>query len=428
LTVAACGCASGRKPAPAAGTEPATAARFRALAGGAADDYVTAVTQAMDQLRRTTKRPEVTEWAWQTKIATALASYTNATGTNDAVCLLDMVLFATLKRYALEEHWIPTLLHEEGEPVLAIYRRAETDVWAAAAQGLTKEQLAQLHALIERWRREHPGQYYVAQVRFADMSAAMKVDAASEAAKAPGSIFGMLKVDPLAGLDPVTKELRNYRALTERIMYMWSRMPLVLGWQVEYLSTQMTATPEIKRFVGSTEQLVTVLGGYPAAVAKERQAAVAQLQEAVKVERQAALTQLQEQVKGERQAAIEQLAKSVSAEREAISQNVTAQQSAVRQIVADVQRVIETTAEATKTANTETSKTIARTEEAGRRSMTLAFQLVVGGTILVLVALAGVALLYRLASRRWLGAAPIAQLPPAPSSSISRPGTIGRTA
>jgi hypothetical protein len=386
------GCASGGKPASAARGEPPTAVKFRSLATGAADNYVTAVAQATDQLRRTTKRPEVADWAWQTKIATALASYTNATGPNDAVCLVDMVLFATLKRHALEEHWVPNLLHEEGAQVLEVYRRAEADVWESAAQGLTPEQLAHLRALIDRWLREHPGQYYVAQVRFADMAAAMKITPASPEAKGAGSVFGLLMVDPLAGLDPVTQELRNYRALTERIMYMAARTPIVVGWQVEYLATRVTATPEIQRVVGATEQFVTLLGTYPATLSKEREAA---------------LVQVQELVKGERQAAIEQAAKAVAVEREAITQNVTAQQSSIRQIVGDVQRLVETAATATATANTETSKTIARTEEAGRRSMVLGFQLIVGGIVLVLVGIAGIVLLYRLATKRWLG--PVAE-------------------
>ncbi|HZN65688.1 MAG TPA: hypothetical protein VFB66_10315 [Tepidisphaeraceae bacterium] len=407
VMIVGCGCASGGKPAAAAaGARAATAVEFRALAAGAADNYVTAVAQATDQLRRTTKRPEVAEWAWETKVATAVASYSNATGPNDAVCLLDMVLYATLKRHALEEHWVPTLLHEEGAPLVEVYRRAEDDVWKAAAQGLSREQLAQLRSLIDRWRREHPGQYYIGLVRFADMAAAMKVTAASEEAKGPGSVFGLLMIDPLAGLDPVTLELRNYRALTERIMYMTARLPIVLGWQVEFLANRVTATPQVERFVGSTEQFVTLLKDYPAALTKERQAALAQVHELVKGERQAAVAHVQEQVKGERQAAIEQLAKAVAGEREAISRDVTAQQSAVRQIVADVQRLVETTAAATTTVNAEAGKTIARTEEAGRRSMMLGFQLIVGGSVLILIGIAGVLLLYRLASRRWLGPVP----------------------
>jgi len=386
-TVFLCGCASGGKPASAARAEQPTAVKFRSLAAGAADNYVTAVAQATDQVRRTTKRPEVADWAWQTKIATALASYTNATGPNDAVCLLDMVLFATLKRHAMEEHWVPDLLHEEGKDVLKVYRRAEADVWEGAAQALSPEQLAQLKALIDRWLREHPGQFYVAQVRFADMAAAMKIDPASPEAKGAGSVFGLLMIDPLAGLDPVTQELRNYRALSERVMYMSTRMPMVVGWQVEYLATRVTATPEIQRVVGSTEQFVTLLSSYPATISKEREAA---------------LVQVQGLVKAERQAAIEQVAKAVAGEREAITRDVTAQQSSVRQIVADVQRVVETTAAATASANVDTSKTIAKTEEAGRRSMVLGFRLIVSGVVLVMVGIAGVLLLYRLASKHWL--------------------------
>ena len=171
--VMACGCASGGKK-PSASRVETTTVKFRALAAGAADTYATAIAQATDQLRKTTTRPEVVDWAWQTKINTALASFTNATGPNDAVCLLDMVLFATLKRQALEDYWIPNLLHEEGKPVLEVYRRAEADVWEAAAQGLTPEQLTEFRGLIDRWRSEHPGQYYVSHVRFADMAAALK--------------------------------------------------------------------------------------------------------------------------------------------------------------------------------------------------------------------------------------------------------------
>src|SRR4051812_18393099 len=90
VLVIACGCASAGKAPPSARAEPLTAVKFRALAASAADNYVAAVAQATDQVRRTTKRPEVADWAWQTKIATALASYANATGPNDALCLLDM--------------------------------------------------------------------------------------------------------------------------------------------------------------------------------------------------------------------------------------------------------------------------------------------------------------------------------------------------
>ena len=388
----ACGCSSGgggAKP-PAQKTMRLTPVEYRALAMGAADNYSTAVAAAADQLRKTTKRPEVADWAWQTKIATALASFTNATGPNDTVCLLDMVLFATLKRHALEEHWIPDLLHEEGAPVLEVYRRAEADVWEAAARALTPQQQANLRSLIDQWLREHPRQFYVSHVRFTDMAAAMKVTPSSPQAQGTDSVFGLLRLDPLAGLDPVTKELRNYRALTERMMYMSVRMPLVLGWQVEYVTTRATATPEIQRAVGTAERFAATLEKYPAELSKERQAA---------------LVQAGELLKAERKEAIDQLSRSVTAEREAVSRDVTAQQSAVRQIIGDVQRVVETAAKATETANAETSKTIMTTDAAGRRAMVLGFRLVLAVILVILLGVPTVLLLYRLAAKRWVGPA-----------------------
>jgi hypothetical protein len=377
--VVACGCKSGGAPTGAPGAGRVTPVEFRALAMSAADNYTTAVAQAMDQVRRTTSRPEVTDWAWQTKVATALAAFNNATGPDDAGCLLDMVLYATLKRHALEEHWIPQLLREEGPPVLAIFRRAEADVWDAAAKALTRQQQDQLRALIDRWLLEHPGQYYVSHVRFSDVAEAMKVTASSPEAQQPGSIFGLLQLDPLAGLDPVTRELRNYRALSERIVYLSMRMPLVLGWQVEYVATRSTATPEVQRIVNTAERFATLLEKYPADLAKERQAALVQVGELVKAERKEAIDQ--------------------------VSREVTAQQSSVRQIIADVQRVVETAARATASANADTSKTIITTEDAGRRAMVLGFRLGLAMVLVVVVGVPAVLLLYRIANKRWVGPA-----------------------
>src|SRR5688500_4549641 len=204
----AVGCSASRGPPASGGGAQAdkqvTPAQLRALAMSAADSYATAIAQASDQLRSSTTQPAVADWAWQNKIATSLASFTNATGPDDALCLLDMVLFATLKRQGLEDHWIPTLLKDEGKPVLEIYRRAENDVWATAGKSMTKAQQQEMRELIDQWKQEHPGQYYVSHVRFADMASQLGFGADHPRGKAPGSLFGLLGVDPLAGLDPVT--------------------------------------------------------------------------------------------------------------------------------------------------------------------------------------------------------------------------------
>src|SRR3954454_141789 len=56
--------------------EDVFAARLQAMA--AADTYTTILAQGTDELRGRTTDSEVAEWAMEQRIATALASYTNA--------------------------------------------------------------------------------------------------------------------------------------------------------------------------------------------------------------------------------------------------------------------------------------------------------------------------------------------------------------
>jgi len=387
------GCGAARGPAAPRDREEVkdtTPAEVRGLAMGAADSYATAIAQATDQLRASTTRPAVADWAWQTKIATTLASFTSATGPSDSACLLDMVLFATLKRHAMEEHWIPNLLHEEGKPALEVYRRAEDDVWKTAGKALTREQQGELRAAIDRWRREHPGQYYVSHLRFADLAADLGFHAESPQAKAPGSIFGLLHIDPLAGLDPVTAELRNYRALSERMIYMSVRLPLVLGWQVEYAAIRATATPEVHRMVDTAEGFLALARNLPADVAKERSAALQQVQEIVKAEREATVKQVDERVAGQR---------------EAVTKTLTDQSSMVRGIVDDVSNLVGHVEEAVARANESTSETVVTTEEAGRRTMTHGFWLALVLILVLIIAPPTALLLYRIGVKRWVAPA-----------------------
>ena len=113
-----------------ASVESMAAARSQAMAS--ADTYLAVFVQAMDELRDNTKRPEVAEWAMEQRINTGTAAFTNATGGNDFVALLDMLVLSTLKRHAMEEHWVPALLHEEGAPLMKAMLHGERDVWAAA--------------------------------------------------------------------------------------------------------------------------------------------------------------------------------------------------------------------------------------------------------------------------------------------------------
>src|SRR4029450_8526347 len=123
--------------------------------------------------------------------------------------------------------------HEEGKPVLEAWTRGERDVWNLGAKALSQKHLDELRRVIDEWRAANPTQYYVAYIRFTDFAHAMHITAGSSQAMAKGSVFGLLYLDPLAGLDPVGRELQEYRALTERLNFFVNRLPLVLSMQVD---------------------------------------------------------------------------------------------------------------------------------------------------------------------------------------------------
>jgi hypothetical protein len=252
--------------------------------------------------------------------------------------------------------------------------------------------VADLHRLIDEWKRAHPGQYYVAYTRFSDFDAYRNLTPESPEAKAPGSLFSVFYVDPLAGLDPVAKELRSYRALTERIAYIASRMPVVAAYEVDFAVNNATGNPAIQTFVASTakfadstDRFARAAADYPRALATERDAAVKQLAESLAKERQAA---------------IEQSAKAVAAERQAIVGQLEQQDGKVRAIVGDVTRLVERAEQAGTSINSATAQTVTTTEESTRRIMNQAFRLALALLVAVLLGVPVSMLAYRVARRR----------------------------
>ena len=375
-----------------------------------ADSYVQTVNQPLDEMVAKSKDPARSDWARTQRLATVSVSVANATGPNAVVGLLDMVVFSSLKRAAVEEHWVPTLLKEEGGAVLDAHRRGERDAWAAAGRVLSRSQLKELRELVEQWRRDHPGQYYVGYTRFSDFDVYRSLSPESPQAKIPGSLFGALYLDPLAGLDPVARELRSYRALTERLAFIVTRMPMLMAYQVDLGVHSATGSPELRRFVGATEKFADQAGriaegsGRIADATRRFAEVVAKYPQDLSGERQAALTQLGEVTARERQAAIDQAARAVAAEREAIVRELNEQEGRVRAVVADVKGLLEQADRVATSLNTSTTHTITTTRHAADGALTHALKLGLIFLAALLLGLPAALLGYRLASRRLLGA------------------------
>ena len=112
---------------------------------------------------------------------------------------------------------------------------------------------------------------------------ALENDSSPERQK-PGSLFGLLGLNPLAGLDPTTQAIQQTRLLAQRFMYYTQRAPTLLSWQVELLVYQLAAQPESKEVLSDADRLTQSMQvfaktaqGLPQLVNDQREAAINQI-------------------------------------------------------------------------------------------------------------------------------------------------------
>jgi len=252
-----------------------------------ADEYSMRMISGVDNLRRGTNALTPAK-ALQAKIEIGSETWSIAAGPNAVADLLDMTVFVTVTRMALEEYWQPKVFGESVRPMLEYSRNAEAEIWGLAGTVLTKEQQAELRRGIATWHSKNPLPEGLVAARV--LGFASQVADAGEAEKTkPGSVFGLLGVDPLAGMDPAVRELAQTRMFAERALFVTQKMPMLLRWQTELLTINTTETPAVLQVVSNSTQI---------AASVERFAAVAEkLPDQVSTEREEILKALQAQEK-----------------------------------------------------------------------------------------------------------------------------------
>ena len=249
------------------------------FAGG----FATSMALDINKLRLGTNAPDPAEvLKWKIEFVTETCSI--ASGPNPLAALLDMTVFVTVTRAAVEEHWEPQVYGESAQPLLADCRNAETNIWKIAGGVLTQEQQAQLRRAIESWRRRNPLPDHALAARALGIATeVVKSDQAQTAAST--GLFDMLKLDPLSGLDPATREIAQMRLLAERGLYVTQTLPVLLRWQAEMLTLRTVELPPVQQLVANTTALTASVDRFarvaeqlPAQVSNEREEIVKALQ------------------------------------------------------------------------------------------------------------------------------------------------------
>lgn len=218
------------------------------------DSFIAATVARTDRLRRDDRPIERTE-SLRIKLAMSSDALAVATGSNALAALVDMVVLTTITRIRLEHYWLPKVYGESARSMLEAVQALEGQIADYARTILRPEQEKELRDAIERWRRER------AQGP-AMISSFVTIGLVSEVARSgrarnnlATSVFALLDIDPLAGLDPATRELAQTRLFAERALYLGQRMPQMLDWQVELFTLRTAALPQVRQALDNTAQL-----------------------------------------------------------------------------------------------------------------------------------------------------------------------------
>ena len=212
-----------------------------------ADIFLAGVITAADKLRR-----DGTPIS-QTDLLTQKISYTTTvmalvTGPNAMTNLLEMLVLVTRSRMVVEAYWLPGVYGESARPFLDICRDAEIQLWQIATPLLTaaqQEELRQTIQTLHQQERDPPIFLPIQALNFVTAVAKVSQKKRSQ----PSSVFSLLMLDPLSGLDPATRELAETRLFAERALFLAQRMPDLLRWEMELFTLKTAEMPQMQQVV-----------------------------------------------------------------------------------------------------------------------------------------------------------------------------------
>ncbi|HTQ51304.1 MAG TPA: hypothetical protein VMJ12_11375 [Candidatus Acidoferrales bacterium] len=248
-----------------------------------ADTYVAMVSQGCDDITAATTNPSVRLVALRWKLQQATAAYNDATGENPSANALDLLVLATIARGVVEDYGVTAYGTNAVQPLLSAQIAMESNGWTMASAILSPQQQAELRGLIEQWHEKFPHQHNVGAIRFREFATALG-QGSQLAGGRPSSIFSLLYLNPLSGLDPTTAAIEGIRQLGERTMYYTQRMPQLLNWQTQLLIYELARQPESVQMMDNMNQFANTA----AVLSKTGQ----QLPQLINDQRQAAINQI----------------------------------------------------------------------------------------------------------------------------------------
>ena len=188
----------------------------------------------------------------------AAAMWNAASGPSPYANAIDMLLTLTVGRRQLERSPLAHALGESLRPTLAVLRSAQGDVERLVRNFLTPAEFSALDQAIQEAEESHVLGQRPGIVDLQHLLASSRV-AKSGGGGAFTNLFGILGLNPFAGLDPATREIAESRQFGERLLFTVQRMPVLLRLNAELLATQVAADLDLDRAQASLDRATTAM-------------------------------------------------------------------------------------------------------------------------------------------------------------------------
>lgn len=220
-----------------------------------ADNAIESLNLAIGKLQRKDDKYSRSRTLLRRRIATTNDILAIVTGANTYANLIDMAILASLNRMRVEDLWIPKFYGESARPYLLASLEVEKEIWRIAATTLKKVQLEELRAAIKIWHEQNPRARSSSDLGSLSFAAEVAQINRSSQPGITSSVFNLLVIDPLAGLDPATRELANTRLFAERGLFLARHLPTLIRWETELLVLQSAEMPQMEKLLANTSQL-----------------------------------------------------------------------------------------------------------------------------------------------------------------------------
>lgn len=304
-----------------------------------ADEMTLRLAEAIDEIENKATNFEARTIAHRLKYTVAHGATIIAAAQNPRIALVDMYVMITLQRTLLERKIIPQYYGDEANRLLTIFVSSEKEIRRLTEKALAPEQIAEIDRLIAVWLETNPDRIYASYVRFSEFSAARLVTTGQTEKGRTSNVLGFLFIDPLAGLDPTTRELEQVRLFAERAFFYMQRVPMLISWQAELLYIDTVGEPETRKILANTDSLTKSVEKITAEITELKK----QFPELVSSERQAILDRVEIMVNEQRQLAIEQALVGLSAEREALINQLAAEEEKLGSVITELRMTVEST-------------------------------------------------------------------------------------